>query len=167
MEDVPRLAEWMATIPWFEPINRAQLIIALILLIGLACLAAYAAHQGSRFGIYFFIWVQSFIFMHGIAHLIPSLWLLAYTPGIVTGGILIPVSLYLIRRAREECGISWKMFAAIFVLAILLYDPVLRVAFEVGGLVSRPQSNEFEPGPPLQPVVKTGVPDQDFSVHRV
>lgn len=43
--------------------------------------------------------------------------------------------------------------SGIFVLAVLLYDPVLRVAFELGGLVSKPQSDEFEPGPRSEPVV--------------
>lgn len=147
LEDAPDLAQWMRTIPLFEPVSRGQVIAALIFLIGLCLVSTYLADRSPRWGIYTFVWVQCFLFLHGIAHLIPSLWLLAYTPGLVTGILLIPFSWYVFRRIRKQRRISRKMLTAVFAIAVVSYNPVLRIAFKLGGLFSKPPTVEPVPLP--------------------
>jgi hypothetical protein len=131
-EDSPRLAEWMRRTQLFEPVSRAQTIVALLLLAALSFLCAYAAHKGTRWGIYILVWMQGFTFLHGVSHLIPSILLLGYTPGLVTGLLLMPVSYYVYRRARDYRYFGGKLAAALLMAAILLYDPVLRLSYKAG-----------------------------------
>lgn len=138
-EDAPSLAEWMRRTRLFEPVSRAQLIVALVLLIGLCCLCAYAGRRGDRSGVYAFVWMQIFIFLHGVAHLITSVWFVEYTPGLVTGLFLLPVSYYEYRRARNYCWFGRKTAAALLISAVLLYDPVLRLVFKAGAAVIHEQ----------------------------
>ncbi len=139
VEDAPRLAEWMRSVQLFEPVSREQLIVALSLLIGLSCLCAYGAHTGARWGVYGFVWTQGFLFLHGVSHLIPSVWLLEHTPGLVTGLLLLPVSYFVYRRARNYCYFGWKTAAVLLIAAVLLYDPILRLAFKSGSAVIHEQ----------------------------
>lgn len=150
VEDAPRLAEWMRSVQLFEPVSREQLIVALSLLVGLSCLCAYGAHTGARWGVYGFVWTQGFLFLHGISHLLPSVWLLEYTPGLVTGLLLLPVSYYVYRRARNYCYFGRKMAAVLLIAAVLLYDPVLRLAFKVGSAVIHEQHRR-DPSPDHAP----------------
>jgi Protein of unknown function with HXXEE motif len=107
----------------FEPTSRAQTIVAL-LLAALSFLCTYAAHKGTRWGIYILVWMQGFTFLHGLSHLIPSILLLSYTPGLVTGLLLMPASYYVYRRARDYSYFGGKSAAALPMAAILLYDPL-------------------------------------------
>ena len=134
-EDAPSLAERMRSVQLFEPVSREQLIVALSLLVGLSCLCAYGAHTGARWGVYAFTWMQGFIFLHGISHLIVSIWFLAYTPGFVTGALLLPLSYFEYRRARNFFCFGRKTATVLLIAAVLLYDPVLRLAFKAGGAV--------------------------------
>lgn len=144
VEDVPRLAQWMRETQLFEPVNRQQLAVALAFLIGLSCLSSYAAGKRRRWGVYAFLWMQGFILLHGISHVVPSLWLLTYTLGTATGVLLIPYSAYVIRDIRKERNISRKALTVIVILCIFLYDPVLRLSFTFGDLVE-PQPRVSEP----------------------
>jgi hypothetical protein len=150
LEDSPNLAEWMRRTQLFEPVSRGQLIVALSLLLALSCLCAYAAHTGTHWGVYALVWMQGLIFLHGVSHLISSVWLLEYTPGLVTGLLLLPVSYYVYRRARNYCYFGRKMAAVLLIAAVLLYDPVLRLAFKVGSAVIREQHRRF-PSPDHAP----------------
>ncbi len=138
LEDAPGLAQWMGTIPLFVPVRRGQVIIALSLLIGLCLLSTYVADRRPRWGKYVLVWVQCYLFLHGIAHVIPSVWLLMYTPGLFSGVLLVPWSWYVVRRIREHHRISAKMLLATFAIAVLSYNPVLEIAFVLGDFVSRP-----------------------------
>ncbi len=149
LEDAPGLAQWMGTIPLFEPVRRGQVIAALIVFIGLCFLLSYSAERSPRWGIYALVWVQCFVFLHGIAHLIPALWLLEYTPGLITGILLIPASWYVFRRVRKQRQISVKVLIAIFAIAVISYNPLLQIAFMLGDVVSRPLM--FKPRPPALP----------------
>lgn len=135
LEDAPLLADWMNSVPVFEHVTQRQLLIALVFLVGLASLATStaAATKKSRIGLYWFLWMQGFLFLHGIAHLLPSLWVLGYTPGFWTALLLnIPVAVYLLWRSRKEGLVSRRALVIVCVLAVLLYDPVLRMAFQIG-----------------------------------
>ena len=150
VEDAPRLAEWMRSVQLFEPVSREQLIVALSLLVGLSCLCAYGAHTGARWGVYAFVWMQGFIFLHGVSHLIPSVWLLEYTPGLMACLLLLAVSYYVYRHARNYCYFGRKMGAVLMVAVVLLYDPVLRLTFNVGSAVTREQHRR-DPSPDHTP----------------
>lgn len=149
-EDAPRLADWMRSTRLFEPVTRGQLVVALCLLVAMSFLCAYAGHKGTRWGVYAFVWMQIFIFLHGIAHLIPSAWLLTYTPGLVTGALLLPVSFYGYRRARKYRHFGRKTATALFLLGLFLYDPLLRLAFKAGAAVIH-QPARVEPSPDRVP----------------
>ena len=135
VEDSPNLADWMRRTQLFEPVSRGQLIIALSFLLALSCLCAYAGRTGTRCGVYALVWMQGFIFLHGASHLIASAWLLEYTPGLVTGSLLLPLSYFVYRRARNYRHFGWKTAAMLLISAVLLYDPVLRLAFKAGSAV--------------------------------
>jgi Protein of unknown function with HXXEE motif len=135
LEDAPRLAGWMNSVPMFEHVTERQLLIALAFLVGSAILATCVAVAGAKWRIclYWFLWMQGFLFLHGIAHLLPSIWVLGYTPGFWTALLLdIPVATYLLRRAWKESIVSRKTFVIISISAVLLYDPFLRLAFQIG-----------------------------------
>jgi hypothetical protein len=150
VEDAPHLAEWMRSVQLFEPVSREQLIVALALLVGLSGLCAYGAHTGARWGVYTFVWMQGFIFLHGVSHLISSVWLLTYTPGFVTGALLLPLSYFVYRLARNYCYFARKTAAILLIAAVLLYDPVLRLAFKAGGAVIHDRQ-ERNPSPDRLP----------------
>ena len=76
------------------PSRAGRLIIALLIFVAICCLGAYARYTPTRGGVYVFVWTQHIIFLHGVAHLITSIWFLAYTPGLVTG-VLLPAVLVL------------------------------------------------------------------------
>ena len=84
VEDAPHMAERMRSVQLFEPVSREQLIVALSLLLGLSCLCTYGAHAGARWSVYAFVWMQGLYSSMAFRHLIPSVWLLDYTPGLVT-----------------------------------------------------------------------------------
>lgn len=142
VEDAPHLAEWMRRIRLFEPVSRGQLIVALLLLFALSSLCAYAGRLGTRWGVYAFVWMQTLIFLHGVAHLITSVWFVEYTPGLATGLLLLPVSYYGWRRARDYCHFGRKTAVVLVLSAVLLYDPLLRLAFKAGGAVIHEQEQQ-------------------------
>lgn len=148
LEDAPGLAEWMRAIPMFEPVSREQLIVALSLLDALCCVSAFMAHRGTKWGVFVFLWMQGFVFLHGVAHLIPSLSVAGYTPGLVTGVLLLPVSYFLYRRARRYCPFGRWTAALLLALAVLLYDPVLRLAFKAGDAVTNQPTPGYEEATP-------------------
>jgi hypothetical protein len=153
VEDSPNLADWMRRTQLFEPVSRGQLIVALSLLLALSCLCAYAGHTGTRWGVYALVWMQGFIFLHGVSHLISSVWLLEYTPGLVTGLLLLPLSYFVYRHARNYCYFGWKTAAVLLIAAVLLYDPVLRLAFKAGSAVIHEQ---HRPDPSLDRALGAG-----------
>jgi hypothetical protein len=139
------LAEWMRATQLFEPVSRDQLIVALLFLVVVFFLCAGAVHSNPRWGIYAFLWMQSFVLLHGVAHLLPSIWLLSYTPGSITGILLILfsilVSILVYRRTRANCQLRTKVLGLLFISAVLFYDPVLRLAFKAGGAVTHKHVN--------------------------
>jgi hypothetical protein len=138
----------MRAVPMFEPVTREQLIVALSLLDALCCVSAFMAHRGTKWGVFVFLWMQGFVFLHGVAHLIPSLWVADYTPGLVTGVLLLPVSYFLYRCARRYCPLRRWTAALLLALAVLLYDPVLRLAFKAGDAVTNQPTPSFEEATP-------------------
>ena len=149
-EDAPNLAEWMRRTRLFEPVSRGQLIVAMVLLMALCFLCAYAGRTGRRSGVYAFVWMQTFIFLHGLAHLITSVWFVEYTPGLVTGLFLLPFCYYEYRRARNYCWFGRKTAAVLLISAVLLYDPILRLAFKAGGAMVH-QQQQRNPSPHRRP----------------
>ena len=135
-EDAPQLAEWMRETQLFEPVSRGQLIVALLILVMLFFLCTGIVNWNQRWGIYAFLWMQSFVLLHGVAHLIPSIWLLRYTPGSITGILLILFSILVYRRTRTNRQIRPRVLGLLFASAVLLYDPVVRLAFKAAGAVT-------------------------------
>lgn len=135
LEDAPRLAAWMNAVPLFEHVTQRQVDIALVFFVSSATLTTYlaVAKREWRFTLYGLVWMHGVLFLHGIAHVIPSIWVLAYTPGFWTAILLnIPVAVYLLCRARKERLLSRRALLIICLLSILLYDPFLRLAFRIG-----------------------------------
>ncbi|HJT70777.1 MAG TPA: HXXEE domain-containing protein [Terriglobales bacterium] len=146
LEDAPHLAGWMNSVSVFDHVTQQQVMTAVIVFVILAVLATYlAVALRKRFALYWFLWMQGFLFLHGVAHVLPSAWLLRYIPGLWTGLLVdIPVAGYLLHRARRERLVSRRAFATICLLAVLLYDPFLRFAFQIGA----PRSHESSPPQP-------------------
>jgi hypothetical protein len=146
LEDAPHLAGWMNAVPLFEHVTQAQLNTALVFFVSLATLTTYLAVAKREWcvALYSMLWMQGILFLHGIAHIIPSIWVLSYIPGLWTAIFLdVPVAVYLLCRARQERLLSRKALAIICFLAVLLYDPFLRLAFRIG----EDRDNPPDPGP--------------------
>ena len=153
----------------FEPVSSGQLIFALLLLVALATSVAYVTYKGVRWGAYAVAWMQAFIFLHGVAHLLMCAWFLEYVPGLATGTLLLPISCHGYRQARKCRRFGRKTAAALLISAVLLYDPVLRLAFKAGAIVidERPQDESPPPDRGTPANVASGSPATSSSKQKL
>lgn len=71
--------------------------------------------------------VQATLLLNALWHLIAAVWLLrGYAPGLLTAvGLNLPLSVYLLRRARDEGWVSSRALSGLVPGAVVLHGPVL------------------------------------------
>lgn len=115
-----------------------QFSIALIIVTMLAILFTFLGgiSEANKPGMFLAITTQAALLINGAQHIIGSIWLRTYTPGVLTSLILyLPLLSYLILRALKEGYISKKLLTYSFIWGIIMLLPVILLAKYIASIL--------------------------------
>jgi hypothetical protein len=111
-EEAPGYARWFNSIVPGQPIPEAGFLAAQWTpFVAAALLGLGAAVTGSRWAaLILLIWSSHFFFANAIYHLVASMALVTFSPGVVTGTILyLPFFWWLVRRLAGQGMALWAL----------------------------------------------------------
>lgn len=127
-------------LPFPIEITTLQFTIAFILLwivVTWACINA--ANQKNFFGmnpITTFALIIAIFLVNGIGHILQSIILWKYVPGVITAVVLlIPFCLYCLKRLQDEQSITKKEFTKLLLVGAILITPTILVALLIGKFI--------------------------------
>ena len=118
--------------------SREQFSVALIIVTLLAFLFTFWGSQGEANGIGMFLAVttQAVLLINAVQHIVASIWLRNYTPGVLTAIILyLPLVSYLTIRALKEGYVSKKLVIYAFILGTAILLPIILLAKYVASIL--------------------------------
>ena len=138
--------EEILTVDQFElpvpiEISTLQFTLAFILLwivVTWACIRT--VNQKTFFGmnpVTTFALIIAIFLVNGIGHIVQSIIFWKYVPGVITAVVLlIPFSLYSMKRLQDEQSITKKQFMKLLLVGAILITPTILVALLIGKFIS-------------------------------
>ncbi len=119
-------------------ISSEQFSIALMIVTLLAFLFTFLGSIGEANGICIFLAIttQAVLLINAVQHIVASIWLRNYIPGVLSSIVLyLPLLSYSILRALKEGYVSKKMIIYSFILGLSLLLPIILLAKYVASIL--------------------------------
>ncbi len=132
-EEAPGYVRWFNAIVPGQPIPEAGFLAAqLTPLLAAAFLGLAAAVTGSRWaGLILMVWASHFFFANAIYHLVASVALWTYSPGLATGTLLyLPFFVWLTGWVRARGVALWVVVLLVFFASLPALLQTYMVVFE-------------------------------------
>ncbi len=139
LEEAIRLPLWSATAGvWHPPVEPFQFrfAVAVVTLVFVAVIAWYSK-KGATYGKYLMGGsLIVILFNVFIPHLGASLFLMSYTPGVLSALLLnLPLSVWLLRRGLREREFSPRSLVAGTIMMAMILLPVMAASFALGAKI--------------------------------
>ncbi|MFZ2538734.1 MAG: HXXEE domain-containing protein [Oscillospiraceae bacterium] len=118
--------------------SSEQFSVALIIVTLFAFLFTFwgSNSEANGTGMFLAITTQIILLINAVQHIIASIWLGIYTPGVLTAIILyLPLLSYLILRALKEGYISKKLIIYSFILGTFMLLPIILLAKTIASIL--------------------------------
>lgn len=144
LEELPTMERWSREhadeLPWIAPVATPQFAVAVAILTAASYAAAFAGLRSRKdgAGLYALLGLQFVFFVNAWQHLLTSLFLRAYSPGVASATLVnLPFTVYVLRRVLAEGSIVARRFRYAAAFALVLAVPTVRVLLKIGEVSTR------------------------------